>query len=88
MNKMRDLKSYFSDAQDNANDNFFSYDGGFNDDYVANGETFSNFGGDDDAFMMSAFVLVTKGIHFNCVIMTAHIYVASHIALGQISVSS
>jgi hypothetical protein len=53
MNKMRDLKSYFSDAQDDANDNFFSYDGGFNDDYVANGETFSNFGGDDDAFMMS-----------------------------------
>ena len=51
---MRDLKSYFSDAQDDANDNFFSYDGNyFSDDYVANGETFSNFGGDDDAFMMS-----------------------------------
>ena len=43
---MNNLRDYFSDARDEANDNFFSYSGGF-DNNVEFADEFSNFGGDD-----------------------------------------
>ena len=49
------LRKYFNQAQDEANDNFFNYDGYGNDDYGFVGDdNFSGFDGDDtDGFDMA-----------------------------------
>ena len=49
------LRKYFSQAQDDANENFFNYDGYGDDDYGFVGDdNFSGFDGDDmDAFDMA-----------------------------------
>lgn len=49
-----DLRNYFAQAQDEANENFFNYDG-YEDDFDFVDDEFDNFGGDDDdAFDMAS----------------------------------
>ena len=49
-----DLRNYFAQAQDEANENFFNYDG-YDDDFNFVDDEFDNFDGDDDdAFDMAS----------------------------------
>lgn len=56
---MSNLRDYFNEAQDDANDNFFNYDGFEDDnfDFVDDAEEFDGFDGDDD----DAFDMATGG---------------------------
>ena len=54
---MSNLRDYFNEAQDDANDNFFNYDGDENFDFVDDEDNFDGFDGDDD----DAFDMATGG---------------------------
>jgi hypothetical protein len=47
------LRDYFAQAQDEANENFFNYDGYDDDLNFADDDSYSGFDGDDDAFSMA-----------------------------------
>lgn len=50
---MNNLRNYFAQAQDEANNNFFNYNG-FDDDSNFVGDEFNAFDGEDDAFSMAS----------------------------------